>query len=189
MMKTQDVRVATALVLQGYMRANDDTKDALAEGIAAIRQETDDWSENLEQPDDGSALEPHQLTTAVREVIPMSIVDGGPPIKRTPYNLVSAAIALLGEAVDLSGPEIVLADFQKRSTELSVDKRPAATPASDDRKAALIGAANSLAASIDLAEERPVALLAAWHAAWAELRSMGMLEEDLIAQVVCPANW
>lgn len=115
MMKTKDVSVATSLILQGFLRANgDESKTALAEAIAAIRQEADDWSENIERHDDGSALEPQHIATGgLLEMIPMTTLAAA-PIKRTPYNLVSAAIALLHEAVDLNGPEDVVSDLRRR---------------------------------------------------------------------------
>lgn len=49
MMKLSDVSTATALVIQGYMRANgEDNLATLATVIQTIRQECDDWAENLE---------------------------------------------------------------------------------------------------------------------------------------------
>ena len=65
MMKTKDVKAATALIIGGYLRAADEiipegdnvgqrdsvANDELAKCIAAIRQECKDWEENLEGDD------------------------------------------------------------------------------------------------------------------------------------------
>lgn len=57
MMKAKDLSVATSLLIQGWMHANvdrsvdpqsDSAMMELATAIAAIRQECEDWAENLE---------------------------------------------------------------------------------------------------------------------------------------------
>ena len=53
MMKPKDASIATALLIQGYLRANNADNDAAVEQLAlrsvidAIRAECDDWAENL----------------------------------------------------------------------------------------------------------------------------------------------
>lgn len=113
MMKTKDVSVAVALVLQGYLRSNEEStldtagkNKLLADAIAAARTECDQWAENLqEHGEHDSALEPNDLT--------IEPLYGQAPVSRTPYNLISAAVALINEAIDLNG-EDALRDLASR---------------------------------------------------------------------------
>lgn len=117
MMKSKDAALATALIIHGYLRANEEKPPALLECLAAIRGECNDWSENLEDalPDDGGvALEPDHIVADCFVLLPMSSV-AGPVMKRTPYNLVSAALAMLDEAICLSGPDTIARDFVARA--------------------------------------------------------------------------
>lgn len=111
MMKQADCALATALIIQGYMRANEEKgnqTDHLSDAVTAIRRECGDWAENLQATStlDLSAIEPEDAE--------VEIWAKGAPVSRAPYSLVSAAIALLREAVDLVGPETVSADFARR---------------------------------------------------------------------------
>ena len=48
-MKSDDLKSATSLLLQGFLRANEDnTLSGLAHAILAMRLELADWEENLE---------------------------------------------------------------------------------------------------------------------------------------------
>ncbi len=53
-MKTKDLAVATALLIQGYLRANEDNGHPesynLEDAIGVITKECDDWSDNLGPP-------------------------------------------------------------------------------------------------------------------------------------------
>ena len=121
MMKSKDVSVAAALVINGYLRANDTAEGtpdsepvALHTCLGAVQQEVDDWADGLDAFEllviyglDPNALEPAKISikaTANGHVIPMP---------RTPYNLVSAALTLIKEAHDLHG-DVVLADLVDR---------------------------------------------------------------------------
>lgn len=46
-MKAKDASVATALLIHGYLRSNDDNPGELATVLHAIQQEVADWAENL----------------------------------------------------------------------------------------------------------------------------------------------
>lgn len=130
MMKTKDISVATSLIIQGFTRANvaevpDDNGPAamaqLAKCLQAVRSECDDWSENLPVPDgaDSNALEP--------KMIDVGLSCGQAIIDRSPYNIVSGAIALLAEAIDLNGPESTAGDLLNRlPVELQVALKEAA---------------------------------------------------------------
>lgn len=97
MMKSKDCAVATALVIQGYLRANLDDVDGLSEAIAAIRSECNDWAENLATHDQALSSE-----------FSIELIEkGGGPVARSPENLINAAVALAAEAVDLFGPEAI----------------------------------------------------------------------------------
>ena len=65
MMKPRDCAVATALILQGYMRANDeDGTTELADAIRAVVQECLAWGENLTDEQWGRAFGPVELVCA-----------------------------------------------------------------------------------------------------------------------------
>lgn len=52
MMKAKDAKVATSLLIQGFLRSNADNgkeKKNLKDVISAIRQECDDWADNLQE--------------------------------------------------------------------------------------------------------------------------------------------
>ena len=110
MMKAKDCAVATALIIQGFLRANaDEGPDQnlsaaalesrnLSAAIKAIRLECRDWAENLASGD--AALAPDSISVELLEVT-------GGEVSRSPFNLLSAAVALAAEAIDLNGPEIV----------------------------------------------------------------------------------
>lgn len=199
MMKSKDCATATALIIQGYLRpielehsASESKKSmALFECLSAIRQECSDWAENLPMPDgDGSALEPNAFS--------FDLMVGQVEAPRTPYNLISAAISLYREAVDLSGPESALHDFQRRLQAAKIETaKPAArgnagfvnrnvTVAQDEEIRLLIEAADSLVAEIDAATDRPIAKLALWDVAVEKLRSLGVVPEE---RCLAPANW
>lgn len=97
MMKARDISVATALLINGYQRANEENGNALAEALAGIRKECDDWAENLAL-DDKHALEPSEIGS-------IDIRVGQADVSRTPYNLMSAAMCLVSECIDLNGME------------------------------------------------------------------------------------
>lgn len=62
MMKPKDIATATALMLQGYMRANDeDGTIELADAIRAIVQECLNWGENLTNDEWARAFGPVKL--------------------------------------------------------------------------------------------------------------------------------
>lgn len=213
-MKIKDVQSATALIIQGFLRANDEGDSSasrqsqmLFDCLSGIRQEVGDWAENLPIPvgKDGNALEPVDIE--------VGLTIRGAEVSRTPYNLVSAAVELLREAVDLNGPEAVLSDFQRRG---GVPVGPASVRIDDLHKSthpvALANAgswlkknggpvavrrplkiedaiyeASCLAKEIDAeTETRPAEKIARWEALCADLRTRGVAVED---RVVCPANW
>jgi len=89
MMKLSDVNAATALIIQGFIRANaeDGEEVALKKCLDAIQDECSDWAENL---DDRTALAPEKINVEIN----------GP---RTPYNIRSAMKALASELTDLDG--------------------------------------------------------------------------------------
>lgn len=120
MMKIKDVQSAVALVIQGYLRANENSagaplgeKQALFDCLSGIRQEVGDWAENLPAAT-GKSGDQNAVDHADLDDVHISI--GGAEVIRTPHNLVSAAIHLLLEAVDLAGPETVSSDFGSRMT-------------------------------------------------------------------------
>ena len=56
-MKLSDMKVATALLIHGYLRSKEGDQSQpeshhLHECLGAIQQEVDDWEENLEAPRD-----------------------------------------------------------------------------------------------------------------------------------------
>lgn len=106
-MKDKDVGVAVALVLQGYQRANggDVRTDrlALTGAIMAARQELDDWAENL-MPEPSASFDPMAIEP---RLLGVEVTIGQASVPRTPYNLTSAALVLLAEAIDLNGPEAI----------------------------------------------------------------------------------
>lgn len=94
MMKISDVKSATALIIQGYLRANEHSEgvpklesSALIDCLTAIARECDDWAEGLESAIPSEAI---------------SVYFNGP---RTPFNLRSAIEALKQELEDLDGPQ------------------------------------------------------------------------------------
>lgn len=185
MMKSKDCATATALIIQGYLRpielehsASESKKSmALFECLSAIRQECSDWAENLPGPGgDSNAVEPNAFS--------FDLMVGQVEVPRSPYNCVSAAIALTKEAIDLAGPEFVLADFRTRLAKARADREEAVS--TKPEVAVLIEAADALAAEIDAAPERPVAKLALWDIAVEKLRSLGVVPEE---RCLAPANW
>ena len=104
MMKMKDVQVATALIIQGYLRANDGEvggePKAMADVVSAIRQEVEDWAENI-------AIEPGVVVRP--EDLSVEVFKGPAPVSRSPHNLVAAILALAAEVVDLAGPEMLSA--------------------------------------------------------------------------------
>lgn len=110
MMKQKDAAIATSLVIQGYLRAN--SENHLAECLTAIRQEVADWAENLKAPDgeDINAMAGSAMTIELT-------CSTGAPVNRSPQNLITAAVELMAEAVDLNGPESTLAIFQRELAE------------------------------------------------------------------------
>lgn len=179
MMKSKDCAVATALVIHGYLRANEAevaSPTHLEDAIRAIRGECDDWAENLSSNE--AAHDPQAISLGLFEA-------NGGSVSRSPYNLISAALALISEAVDLSGPDAV-ADLQKRLQQPVTRKPPSQPVPPHQRIDVLIDAANELASHIDAATERPESLLAAWTLVCIDLRSRGVVVEE---RCNAPANW
>lgn len=190
MMKSKDCAVATALIIQGFLRpvelehsASESKKSmALFECLSAIRQECHDWAENLPAPAGAEALEPNAFS--------FDLMVGAVDAPRTPYNLVSAAISLVREAIDLNGPKSTMSDFTDRlhraqaTPEKTVGFKPAPTGA--DLIDALVAGADALVAEIDASEERPVAKQAVWDVAIAHLRSLGVNVEE---RCLAPSQW
>lgn len=107
-MKQSDIATATALLLAGYLYSN--SGDAqftenqhLSHAIAGMRKELADWSENLE-PADGSGIDVNAYES---DALSVDIVAGQFDVPRTPYNLISAALTLVSEAIDLNGPDVI----------------------------------------------------------------------------------
>lgn len=222
-MKAKDCAVATALVLNGYLRANDgaisidkfeNAKEMLdfplVEALRAIRQECDDWAENLSSND--AALEPSAISVELLEA-------NGGEVSRSPYNLLSGAVALALEAVDLNGPTAIdnlivrLRSTAPKVASVSIDDlhksqhplaranaaswlkknggpvragRIVAEPKNADESGALVDAANQLSAEIDAATDRPVAKLAALRTIVSALNARGVDVEEV---VTAPQNW
>lgn len=90
MMKLSDIRTATALIIQGALRAAEDgTSGAktivLSETLSAIMAECEDWAENLD--------------SANAEI---NVFIAGP---HTPYNIAAAIVGLQTELNDLVGED------------------------------------------------------------------------------------
>lgn len=189
MMKSKDCSVATALIIRGFLHANEvgqcgaadcfaGNNKQLADCLSAIRQECHDWAENLPvvAPDE-NAIEPEPFT--------LDLMVGSAAAPRSPYNLISAAISLVREAVDLSGPGVV-GDFHQRLAAKVARPKVAGPPALPAEQQLLVDAANELVAEIDAATDRPVLKLAVFDNLCAQLRGQGV---DVIDRVVAPANW
>lgn len=173
MMKSRDCAVATALIINGYLRANDDilSPSPLVDALRAVRGECNDWAENLSSND--AALEPAAITVELLEV-------NGGTVSRSPYNLLSAAVALAAEAVDLSGLPMIDSLVARLQT---LRSEPATLPVEQQL---LVDAANELAADIDAAESRPVLKLAVFDNLCAQLRAQGLAVEDRVNALT---NW
>jgi len=92
-MKLSDVKAATALVIQGYLRSQGGGTYPeswyLEECLGAIKAECDDWGEGLE------AVAPERIEVDLN-------------VPRTPYNLRRAMQALADELKDLDGSQAVV---------------------------------------------------------------------------------
>ncbi|MDE2103589.1 MAG: hypothetical protein KGL39_40490 [Patescibacteria group bacterium] len=107
MMKKKDAAVATSLIIQGYLRANED-EGCLPDVLASIQQEVSDWADNLGVDVDQTlnAVTARRLSVDLR-------ADVVRPVPRSPQNLATAVMALAQEMVDLSGPG-ALVDLKHR---------------------------------------------------------------------------
>lgn len=87
--KRADVASAVGLIISGFLRNPELNEDqALRDALGAIRQECDDWAENLELGPDEAGSVNVQLN-----------------VPRTPYNIRTAIKELMREAVDLNGED------------------------------------------------------------------------------------
>lgn len=98
MMKISDVKTSIALLINGYLRANEGEEDSdksLSDCLDAIELECRDWQENLDPQGDLNALNENEIEVNFGRA------------DRTPYNIASAMKSLASELAALDGDEAV----------------------------------------------------------------------------------
>lgn len=90
MMKIEDVKIATALIISGYIRTESDIDEAIKTAVGAIQRECAEWLDETRSAIDEAEIE---------------VELNGP---RTPYNIRSAMKALADELIGLDGAEAII---------------------------------------------------------------------------------